>query len=79
MGATAVEGVELFEGRDDGGAVAQDTKRGFGGEGEMGDVGEEPGGIGDEESLGAIPMAAEEAVLAEGVAGQGDGEQGAVA
>jgi len=77
--AAPVEGVQLFEGGDYGGAMAEDAEGGFGGEREFGDVGEDPGGVGNEERLGAIAMAAEQAMLAEGVAGQGDGEQGAVA
>ena len=76
--AAAVEGVELAEGFDDGGAVTEEAERGFGGEGEFGDVGEHPGGVGDEERFRAIAVAAEETVLAEGVAGQRDGEEGAV-
>ena len=59
IGAAAVEGVEFLESFDDGGAVAQEVQSGFSGEREFGDVGEDPGGVSDEEGLRAVAVAAE--------------------
>ncbi len=73
IGAAAVEGVQLFEGGEDGGAVAEEAEGWFGGEGEFRNVGEDPGGVGYEERLGAVAVAAEKAMLAKSVAGEGDG------
>jgi hypothetical protein len=64
-----VEGVEFLESFDDGGAMAEEAQSGFSREPEFGYVGEDPGRVSDEEGLRAVAVAAEEAVLAQGVAG----------
>jgi hypothetical protein len=49
--------------------MAEEAQSGFSREREFGYVGEDPGRVSDEEGLRAVAVAAEEAVLAQGVAG----------